>query len=363
MTPPLTGLHIVEFEGLGPGPLAGHMLQQMGARITLVQRPQASEVTRRLTGAGAHPLHAGKHPLPLDLKAAGAAAQVLDLLADADALIEGNRPGVMERLGLGPAPCLARNPRLVYGRMTGWGQSGPLAHAAGHDLNYLALTGLLALSARPGERPIAPPTVLGDAGGALGLAFGIVCGVLRSRSTGHGTVVDAAITDTVAMLGGIAHWISASGGLGGPAPSAFHDSPFYDVYECADAKFITLGALEPQFYALLLQKLELHDVDARSQYDSALWPALKARFNALFKSRPRAAWCELLEGTDVCFAPVLTMAEAAEHPHNVARGVFTVTGDGAVQAAGAPRFLDTLTSTAGHRRVNDHSAQGAKADD
>ena len=339
MTPPLTGLHIVEFEGIGPGPLAGHMLQQMGARITLIQRPQASDVTRRLTGTGAHPLHAGKQVLPLDLKAVGSVAQVLDLLAGADALIEGNRPGVMERLGLGPAPCLKRNPRLVYGRMTGWGQSGPLAHAAGHDLNYLALTGLLALSARPGERPMAPPTVLGDASGALGLAFGIVCAVLQARSTGRGTVVDAAITDTVAMLGGIAHWVHASGAIGGPAPSAFHDSPFYDVYECADAQFITLGALEPQFYALLLQKLALHDVDPRGQYDSALWPALKARFTALFKSRTRDAWCELLEGTDVCFAPVLTIAEAAVHPHNVARGVFTLTAEGAVQAASAPRFL------------------------
>jgi len=337
-TPPLTGLHIVEFEGIGPGPLAGHMLLQMGARITLIQRPQASDVTRRLAGAGAHPLHAGKQVLPLDLKAAGAVAQVLDLLAGADALIEGNRPGVMERLGLGPAVCLQRNPRLVYGRMTGWGQTGPLAHAAGHDLNYLALTGLLALSARPGERPIAPPTVLGDAGGALGLAFGIVCAVLQARSSGLGTVVDAAITDTVAMLGGIAHWVHASGGIGGPAPSAFHDSPFYDVYECADAQFITLGALEPQFYALLLQKLELHDVDPRSQYDSALWPALKARFTTLFKGSTRDAWCALLEGTDVCFAPVLSIAEAAKHPHNVARGVFSVGPNGAVSAAGAPRF-------------------------
>ena len=339
MTPPLTGLHVIEFEGIGPGPLAGHMFVQMGARVTVVQRPQANELSRRLTGGGEHPLNAGKQALAVDLKAPGAAAQVLDLLADADALIEGNRPGVMERLGIGPQPCFARNPRLVYGRMTGWGQSGPLAQAAGHDLNYIALTGLLSLSARAGERPIVPPTVVGDAAGALGLAFGIVCAVLQARSTGRGTVVDAAITDIAAMLGGIAHWVHASGGLGGPRPSAFHDSPFYDVYECADGRFITLGALEPQFYALLLQKLDLHDVDPRSQYDSALWPALKARFTALFEGRTRAAWCELLEGSDVCFAPVLTIPEAAVHPHNMARGVFTVTGEGAVRAAGAPRFL------------------------
>ena len=347
MTRPLTGLHVIEFEGIGPGPLAGHMLLQMGARVTLVQRPQANELSRRLTGGGEHPLHAGKQALAVNLKAPGAAVQVLDLLADADALIEGNRPGVMERLGLGPQPCFARNPRLVYGRMTGWGQTGPLAHAAGHDLNYIALTGLLSLSARPGERPIVPPTVVGDATGALGLAFGIVCAVLQARSSGRGTVVDAAITDIAAMLGGIAHWVHASGGLGSPQPSAFHDSPFYDVYECADGRFITLGALEPQFYALLLQKLDLHDVDPRSQYDIALWPALKLRFTALFKSRTRDAWCTLLEGSDVCFAPVLTIAEAAVHPHNVARGVFTVTPDGAVRAAGAPRFAPSTRDPQG----------------
>ena len=339
MNQPLTGLHVVEFEGIGPGPLAGHMLVQMGARVTLVARPQADAVTRRLTGDGEHPLNAGKHTLTIDLKAPGAAAQALELLADADALVEGNRPGVMERLGLGPQVCLARNPRLVYGRMTGWGQSGPLAQTAGHDLNYVALSGMLSLSVRPGQRPIVPPTVIGDAGGALGLAFGIVCGVLQARSSGRGTVVDAAIVDIVAMLGGLAHWIAASGGLGGPQPSAFHDSPFYDVYECADGRCITIAALEPQFYALLLQKLELADVDPRAQYDNTQWPALKSRFAALFKSRPRDAWCALLEGTDVCFAPVLTMAEAAAHPHNAARAVFSVPPQGAVRAAPAPRFV------------------------
>ena len=334
---PLKGLKIVEFEGLGPGPLAGHMLAQAGAEVTLVARPTANAVSAQL-GAGMNPFREGKHLVLLDLKAAADLAQALALVAEADALIEGNRPGVMERLGLGPEVCHARNPKLVYGRMTGWGQTGPLAPAAGHDLNYVALTGLLSLSARPGERPIIPPTVAGDGVGALGLAYGIVCGVLRSRLSGQGTVVDAAITDITAMVGGLAYWVHGSGGLGGAKPSAFHDSPFYDVYDCADGGFITVGALEPQFYALLLQKLGLIDVDPRAQYERAQWPALKARFVTLFRSRTRAQWCELLAGTDVCFAPVLSVAEAAAHPHNQARGVFSAAPGGGVQPGPAPRF-------------------------
>ena len=340
----LQGLRIVEFEGLGPGPLAGRMLVQMGADVTLVARPQTNPVALQLAGSEPNPLNDGKRRHPLDLKTPGGVAEALALIDEADALIEGNRPGVMERLGLGPQVCLARNPKLVYGRMTGWGQHGPLAQAAGHDLNYVALSGLLSLSQRPGQAPIVPPTVVGDASGALGLAFGIVCGVLSARSTGRGSVVDAAITDITAMLGGLVHWLHASGALGGAQLSAFHDSPFYDVYGCADGGFITLGALEPQFYALLLQTLGLGDVDPNRQYEKADWPALKARFTALFQTRTRADWCRLLEGTDVCFAPVLTIAEAAAHPHNVARGVFERSAAGAdggvdaVGAVGAPRF-------------------------
>jgi alpha-methylacyl-CoA racemase len=261
------------------------------------------------------------------------------LVAQADALIEGNRPGVMERLGLGPTDCGGRNPRLVYGRMTGWGQSGPLAQAAGHDLNYVALTGLLSLSTHRGERPIVPPTVLGDAAGALGLAFGMVCAILEARRSQRGRVVDGAIVDVVAMLGGIAQWVRANGQLDGADASPFHDSPFYDVYACADGGFITIGSLEPQFYALLLQKLGLTDVDPAAQYDRAAWPALKARLSALFASRPRHHWCELLEGTDVCFAPVLGMAEAAGHPHIAARRIYATSADGAMHPEPAPRFL------------------------
>jgi alpha-methylacyl-CoA racemase len=336
-SPPLKGLKIVEFEGLGPGPLAGHMLAQAGAEVTLIARPTANAVSAQL-GAGNTPLRDGKQLVLLDLKNAADVARALDLVAGADALIEGNRPGVMERLGLGPDLCRARNPKLVYGRMTGWGQTGPLAHAAGHDLNYVALTGLLSLSARPGERPIIPPTVAGDGVGALGLAYGIVCGVLQARLSGQGTVVDAAITDLTAMVGGLAYWVHGSGQLGGATPSAFHDSPFYDVYECAGGGFITIGSLEPQFYALLLKKLELNDVDPRTQYDSALWPALKARFAALFLTRTRDAWSTLFEGSDVCFAPVLSITEAAVHPHNRARGTLAPVSGGGALPGPAPRF-------------------------
>jgi alpha-methylacyl-CoA racemase len=271
------------------------------------------------------------------LKSNADRAQAMDLIAGADALIDAVRPGVMERLGLGPADCSKRNPALVYGRITGWGQSGPLAQAAGHDLNYVALSGLLSLSARHGQEPIVPPTVVGDGAGGLGLAFGIVCALLEARSTGRGCVVDAAIVDVAAMLGAIAHSVRASGQLDGSAPSPFHDSPFYDVFECSDGRFITIAALEPRFYALLLEKLGLGDVDPSAQYDTAQWPALKERFRALFKQRPRDEWRRLLEGTDVCFAPVLTVAEAACHPHNLARGNF-VRSAGAVYGAVAPRF-------------------------
>ena len=336
---PLTGIRIVEFEGIGPGPLAARMLADMGAEVTVIARPQQGAVAAQLGGSGDNPLRRGKTVVLLDLKQDAARAEALALVAQADALIEGNRPGVMERLGLGPADCAKANPRIVYGRMTGWGQSGPLAQAAGHDLNYVALTGMLSLSAHRGERPIVPPTVVGDAGGALGLAFGMVCAILEAKTSGQGRVVDAAIVDIVAMLGGIAQWIRGSGMLDGPHPSPFHDSPFYDVYRCADGGSITLGALEPQFYALLLQKLGLDDVDRGRQFDPRTWPALKDRLTALFASQPRAHWDALLEGTDVCFAPVLSAQEAAEHPHNVARGTYVRTAGAGFDVAPAPRFL------------------------
>lgn len=334
---PLTGLKVVEFEGIGPGPVAGRILASFGADVTVVARPIAGAV-QRMGGDAENPLRANKKVVVLDLKKPEAVAAALDLVATADALIEGNRPGVMERLGLGPDACKVRNPKLVYGRMTGWGQTGPLAPVAGHDLNYVALSGLLSLVARPGQPPIVPPTVVGDSAGALGLAFGIVSGVFAARTTGRGCVVDAAILDMVAMLGTLVHWLHGNNQIGGTQPSAFHDSPQYDTYECSDGKFVTIGALEPQFYSLLLDKLEMKDVDPTEQLSRDKWPALKARFAAKFRTRTRDAWSELLEGTDVCFAPVLSIEEAAAHPHNVSRNLFPRTASGRVDTQAAPRF-------------------------
>ena len=361
MNPPLHGIRIVEFEGIGPGPLAGRMLADMGAEVTVIARLRPDPVSAAFTAAsGENPLRAGKRVVRLDLKAAEGCAQALALVAAADALIEGNRPGVMERLGLGPADCAARNPRLVYGRMTGWGQDGPLAQAAGHDLNYVALTGLLSLAARPGALPQLPATVLGDATGALGLALGIACALIDARASGRGRVVDAAIVDIVAMLGTLVQWIRAAGQIDNPAlASPFHDSPFYDVYACADGGQITIGALEPQFYALLLARLGLSDVNPGAQYDRAQWPALKARLAALFASQPRAHWCALLEGSDVCFAPVLSIAEAAAHAHNVARGVYALAPSGALRVGSAPRFAPLPGQDGAPRGLTPHAAPEA----
>ncbi|MCY1277081.1 Acetyl-CoA:oxalate CoA-transferase [compost metagenome] len=346
---PLAGLKIVEFEGIGPGPLAGMILADMGAEVTLISRQGGVALASQLGGEhGQDILKRGKHRVVIDLKQAEGVALALDLLEQADALIEGNRPGVMERLGLGPEPCLARNPRLIYGRMTGWGQSGPLAQAAGHDLNYLALTGLLGLGGGRSDPPRPPATLAGDAVGALGLAFGIVAAAFEARTSGKGQVVDAAIVDVVALLGSIAHFIHASGQIGGPRPSAFYDSPFYDLFQCADGEWISLAPLEPQFYAELVERLQLTDVDPRAQYDLAQWPALKARLSELFRSRPRAHWCALLEGSDACFAPVLSPVDAAAHPHNVARQIFQT--QPVLQANPAPRFSRTPGEI---RRVSD----------
>jgi alpha-methylacyl-CoA racemase len=338
MLRPLAGLKVIEFEGIGPGPLAGRMLADHGAEVDVVVRPIKAVLGNPDSAAADDPLRRGKRVITLDLKRPEAVEEAMRLIETADALIEGNRPGVMERLGLGPAECARRNPRLVYGRMTGWGQTGPLAHAAGHDINYIALSGALSLAARPGDAPIAPPTMLGDAGGALGLAFGITSAVFAASRTGKGAVVDAAMVDVAAALSGIALWARARGMVDAPRPSIFYDSPFYDAYLCADGRYVTIGALEPQFYALLLEKLGLADVDPKAQYDMREWPALKARFRELFLSRPSAEWRALLEGSDVCFAPVLTIAEAARHPHNAARGVYRQGDDGWLDAAEAPRF-------------------------
>jgi alpha-methylacyl-CoA racemase len=339
MMRPLAGLNVVEFEGIGPGPLAGRMLADLGADVLAVVRPMKPAIGDPERPLSDHPLRRGKRIVALDLKRPEAVEKALGLVETADALIEGNRPGVMERLGLGPADCVTRNPRLVYGRVTGWGQDGPLAQAAGHDLNYLALSGALSLAARPGAAPIPPPTVLGDGGGALGLAFGLMSALFAASRSGKGCVIDCSIVDVVANLSGIALAARASGLLDVSSPSMFHDSPFYDVYACADGRHVTIGALEPRFYVALLGKLGLADVDPKAQYDRAAWPALKARLRALFLSRPSAHWRAALEGSEACFAPVLSLAEAASHPHNAARGVYQVDASGHLDAAGAPRFF------------------------
>jgi len=324
---------VLEFEGIGPGPLAGRMLADLGADVTVIAKPDGGAFGALSTG-----LRRGKRVITLNLKRAEDREQALEFAAESDALIEGNRPGVMERLGLGPGVCLTRNPRLVYGRMTGWGQTGPLASTAGHDLNYVALTGLLSLAASPGQTPRVPPTVVGDATGALGLAFGLVSGCLQAQRTGQGCVVDAAIVDVLAMLGGLALLARDQGMLDGKLPSVFHDSPFYDTYACADGGHITVAAMEPPFYAMLLRRLGLDDVDLTQQYDARTWPALRQRLQALFKSQPRQHWDELLLGTDACYAPVLSLDEAAAHPHNRARGTFSANGNGVLDVQPAPRF-------------------------
>jgi alpha-methylacyl-CoA racemase len=339
---PLQGIRVVELAGIGPGPFCGMLLADLGAEVVLVDRKGGS------LPFGAKPKHdltrRGKRSIALDLKQPGAAEVVLRLLEQADALIEGFRPGVMERLGLGPDVCLARNPRLVFGRLTGWGQSGPLAQAAGHDLNYVALSGLLNHGGHLDSAPSIPPTVVGDiGGGAMFMALGVVSGILSARETGRGQVIDGAITDGCAVMSMLIQGLRAqrlwvdrrqSNALDGGAH-------WYDCYQCADGEWISVGALEPQFYQLLLQKCGLTGQGLeQAQFDFANWPQLKVRFAELFRTRTRAEWCELLEGTDVCFAPVLSFAEAQAHPHNRARNAY-VEVDGVTQPAPAPRFSAT----------------------
>lgn len=335
---PLTGLRVIEFAGIGPGPLAGMLLADMGADVIVIERPAA---LRTLGGGDA--LNRGKRSVCLDLKSAAGLAAVKRLVDSADALLEGYRPGVMERLGLGPDAFAQSNPRLVYGRVTGWGQTGPLAQAAGHDINYVALTGVASIASRAGQPPTLPATIIGDmAGGAMFAAFGIVCALHEARRSGRGQVVDAAMIDGVGALSGLVHSLRGIGfWQDDPATNFFlHGSPFYDSFECGDGRFVTLGAIEPPFYAELLRRLGLTDVDPGRQYAAGDWPALRERIAARLREKTREQWCALLEGTDACFAPVLSLAEAAEHPHQRARGNF-VTVDGKTQPAPAPRFSRT----------------------
>ena len=339
---PLQGLRFVEMAGIGPGPFCGMLLADLGAEVLVVDRkgagqPFGADPRRDLT-------RRGKQSIALDLKQSGSAEVVLRLVERADGLIEGYRPGVMERLGLGPEACFARNPRLAYGRLTGWGQHGPLAQAAGHDLNYVALSGLLNHSGHRDSPPAIPPTVVGDiGGGAMFMAVGLLAAVISARSTGRGQVVDAAITDGCALMSTLIQGLRVQGLWADKRQANALDggAHWYDCYRCADGEWISVGALEPQFYAQLVAKLGPGAAGLeRAQFDVANWPAHKARLAELFRTRTRAEWCALLEGTDVCFAPVLSLAEAAEHPHNRARGAW-VEHSGLAQPTPAPRFSAT----------------------
>lgn len=340
---PLSGVRIIEVAGLGPGPFCGMMLADMGADVITIERSAANDTKRE-------PLNRSRTRLALDLKGDAGRNKLLQLVMHADALFEGYRPGVAERLGFGPDVCLKLNPKLVYGRMTGWGQTGPLANAAGHDINYIALTGALHAIGRSGEKPVPPLNLVGDfGGGGMMLAFGIVCALFETQRSGRGQVVDAAMVDGAIALMAMSIGFKA----GGTHPDEVGSSVlsgaahYYDTYETRDGKYISIGSLEPQFFALLMEKLNLQDSDMASTgmtgargFDVDVWKEMKPRLADIFRARTRDEWCALLEGTDVCFAPVLTLSEAPTHAHNLARQAFVTVGD-QLQNAPAPRFSRT----------------------
>jgi alpha-methylacyl-CoA racemase len=336
---PLSGIKIIEFAGIGPGPFAAMMLSDMGADVLRLDR-SPNVVGGDPDQPSLDLLSRGRRSVGLNLKSAEGVELALHLVEQSDALLEGFRPGVMERLGLGPDVCLERNPRIVYGRMTGWGQDGPMAQAAGHDINYISLAGVLDSIGRKGQAPVPPLNLVGDfGGGGMLLAYGIVCAIVERATSGKGQVVDAAMVDGSAALMTIFHGAAQSGWWKEERGTNMLDtgSHFYDVYECADGKFVSIGSIEPQFYAELLEKMGLAGEDLPGQMDRSQWAGLKVRFEKIFKAKTRDEWCEIMEGSDVCFAPVLSMTEATQHPHNVARNTF-VDVAGARQPAPAPRF-------------------------
>jgi alpha-methylacyl-CoA racemase len=346
---PLNGIKVIELQGIGPGPFCGMMLADMGAEVIRIDR--AANVPAQ---APAEPpldiLARGRRSVAVDLKNPDGVETVLKLIEGADALIEGFRPGVMERLGLGPDECLARNPRLVYGRMTGWGQEGPYAQMAGHDINYISLAGALAHIGRAGQAPVPPLNLVGDfGGGGMLLAFGMVCGLLEAKSSGKGQVVDAAMVDGAAVLMTMFAGMFHSGAWSDERGTNLLDtgSHFYDVYETADGQYVSFGSIEPQFYKELLELSGLgRQPDLADQMDKSRWPELKQRVQELVKAKTRDEWCRIMEGSDVCFAPVLTMGEAAAHPHNVARKTYVEVA-GVTQPAPAPRFSRTEVAVQG----------------
>ena len=345
---PLAGIRVIEFAGVGPCPMAGMLLSDLGAEVIVLDRMEPTglgiERQRRFDV-----VRRGKSSVAVDLKRAEGRTCAMDLIARADAVIEGFRPGVMERLGLGPDPCLGRNPRLVYGRVTGWGQQGPLAQAAGHDLNYIALAGALSAIGREGGPPAIPLNLIGDYGaGAMMLAFGVVCALLEARQSGRGQVVDAAMMDGTATLMASLFGMAAAGLHSEERGTNLLDSgaPHYETYACADGEWIAIAPIEGKFRTILLRALDFDPMQFPDLDDRAQWPRARALFAARFAERTRAEWCAVLEGTDACFAPVLRLSEAPRHPHAVARGTF-IEIEGVPQPAPQPRFSRTVPDTPG----------------
>ena len=342
---PLQGVKVVEFAALGPAPMGAMLLADLGAEVLRIERK--SSVSGRPTADLFDPkidiLNRSRRVVALNMKQPEAIETALRLIEQADVLIEGFRPGVMERLGVGPDVCLARNPKLVYGRMTGWGQSGTLAHAAGHDINYLSLSGALHAIGEKGGKPVAPLNLVADCGGgAMLLAMGVLAGVISARNTGCGQVVDAAMTDGAAVLMSMMYTLKAMGQWTQQRGDNLLDggAHFYDTYQCSDGKWLSVGAIEPQFYALLLEKAGIDDPAFKAQWDRSQWPALKEKLAAVLATRTRDAWCAVFEGSDACVAPVLDMDEAPLHAHNLSRNTF-IEVNGITQPAPAPRFSGT----------------------
>jgi alpha-methylacyl-CoA racemase len=341
MSGPLSGVKIVEIAGIGPGPFGALMLADMGAEVIRIDRAQSVRGPAPDT-PNWDLLNRGRRSVAVDLKSPEGVETVLRLVEQADALIEGFRPGVAERLGIGPDDCLARNARLVYGRMTGFGQDGPYAPMAGHDINYIALAGALHPIGRRGQAPVPPLNLVGDfGGGGMLLAFGIVCGIVEARTSGRGQVIDAAMVDGAAVLTTFFHAFRSIGAWADERGTNILDTGahFYDVYECADGEYISLGSIESQFYAEMCEKLGL-PADDMPQHDKSRWPELKDRVADVVRTKTRDEWCRIMDGSDVCFAPVLSLAEVHEHPHNQHRKMFTEVA-GVVQPSPAPRFSRT----------------------
>ena len=360
MSGPLNGFKIIEFAGLGPAPFAGMMLSDMGAEILRIDR-MSSKSTENSGDDNFDILSRGRQTLTIDLKKPDGALLALKMIEKADALIEGFRPGVMEKLGLGPEKCLKKNPKLVYGRMTGWGQEGPLSKFAGHDINYLSLTGALHSIGRKGSNPTPPLNLVGDfGGGGMFLAFGIVCALIEASKSDKGQVVDAEMVDGVASLMAMGHGLLSTDILEDKPASNFLDtgSHYYDTYECSDGKYVAVGAIEPKFYNSLVEVLGLNKIsEEKEQMDKSRWPELKKKFSSVFLTKTRGEWCKIMKDKDVCFSPVLSITEAYEHPHNKARKLFLKNGK-RIEPAPAPRFSRTPGSI--NRDLSGSNAETSK---